>query len=247
MSLDVIIQNPTLSQKWIEREKKANEAYFREHPDSFLIPFSKNLRDLGFQFETTNQITSFMPKHKTLILPLAQKYYLLARDQRKSNEQDYFLSFFHYKGLDDSVPFLLAEYESPSTPELTRWYLSDSIYSIRSSRYTDDYLKIVQNPAFGQNRQLIVLLLGKMKVEKAIPTLISLLEDETVCLQAIDALGQFKKEEFRSLFIRFENSSHPGWRKYSRIAIQKLDHAAEKKSAAPPKTKSKTEDHGNKH
>mgnify|MGYP004664144911 FL=1 len=83
MSLDVIIQNPTLSQKWIEREKKANEAYFREHPDSFLIPFSKNLRDLGFQFETTNQITSFMPKYKTLILPLAQKYYFTCSRPKK--------------------------------------------------------------------------------------------------------------------------------------------------------------------
>lgn len=62
---------------------------------------------------------------------------------------------------------------------------------------------------------MIVLLLGKLKEECAIPTLIDLLEDEEVRLHAISALGEFKREEFRCYFERFQNSTHPGWRKYA--------------------------------
>ena len=70
---------------------------------------------------------------------------------------------------------------------------------------------------------MIVLLLGKLKEESAIPTLIDLLEDEEVRLHAISALGEFKREEFRCYFERFRNSAHPGWRKYAKSAIKKLD------------------------
>ena len=86
-----------------------------------------------------------------------------------------------------------------------------------------EYLDIVSNRAFGQNRQMIVLLLGKLKEESAVPTLIDLLEDEEVRLQAISALGEFKREEFRCYFERFQNSTHPGWRKYAREALKKIN------------------------
>ena len=68
-----------------------------------------------------------------------------------------------------------------------------------------DYLRIVSDPTFGRNRQMLVLLLGKLKEESAIPVLIDLLEDEEVRLHAISALGQFKREEFRGYFERFQN------------------------------------------
>ena len=68
---------------------------------------------------------------------------------------------------------------------------------------------------------MIILLLGEMKVEEAIPIFIDLLEDETVRLHAIYALGCFKRMEFLPYFERFSESKHPGWRKYARLAIKK--------------------------
>ena len=68
-----------------------------------------------------------------------------------------------------------------------------------------------------------VICIGKLKEESAIPVLIDLLEDEEVRLHAISALGQFKREEFRGYFERFQNASHAGWRKYAREALKKLD------------------------
>lgn len=124
---------------------------------------------------------------------------------------------------------LLVDYYSDRTPDTTRWFISDTLFEIRSRKYVQDYLRIVSDPTFGRNRQMLVLLLGKLKEESAIPVLIDLLEDEEVRLHAISALGQFKREEFRGYFERFQNASHAGWRKYARESLKKLDkqHAKE--------------------
>ena len=72
---------------------------------------------------------------------------------------------------------------------------------------------------------MIVLLLGKLKDDTSVPILIALLEDEEVRLQAICALGEYKRESFRCYFERFKDDTHPGWRKYARAALKKLDNA----------------------
>ena len=208
---------------WLDNEKSSEEQYFKANRDSLIPLFTKELRDLGFEFEISSQAVSFIPKHKKAILPIAIKYYQLAKELEKSNEQNYFLNFFYIKGLDDLVPMLLEDYYFEKTEDLTRWFISDCIYQIRSKKFVKEYLDIVSNKKFGSNRKMIVLLLGKLKEERAVPVLINLLEDEEVRLHAICALGEFKREEFRCYFERFQNSKHPGWRKYAKEAIKKLD------------------------
>jgi len=163
-----------------------------------------------------------MPKHRKVVLPLATKYYILARETKRENEQQHFLAFFNYKCCEAVVPMLLEDYFSSDTSGLTRWFISDCLYSICSKKYVSDYLNIVKNKQFGENRQMIVLLLGKLKEECAIATLVELLEDEEICLQAICALGYFKDEKFKPIFERFAASKHLGWRKYARAALRKL-------------------------
>ena len=133
------------------------------------------------------------------------------------------MSFFHFKGLEEVVPMLIEDYYLEQTHDLTRWFISDCIYQIRSKSFVKEYLDIVSNRVFGRNRQMIVLLLGKLKEESAVPTLIDLLEDEEVRLHAISALGEFKREEFRCYFERFQNSTNTGWRKCAKAAIKKLN------------------------
>ena len=70
---------------------------------------------------------------------------------------------------------------------------------------------------------MIVLLLGKLKEDSAIATLVSLLEDEEVRLHVLCALGNYKREEFRCYFDRFKNSTNAGWRQYAKKALKKLD------------------------
>ena len=223
MSIKDINNDPKRVKMWLDREKAAEEQYRRDNPDSLIPLFVKELRALGFEFETANQAVGLIPKHKKAIVPVAVKYYRLAQELEKPNEQNYFLRFLHIKGLDDVVPMLLEDYYSEKTEDLTRWFISDCIYQIRARVFVKEYLDIVSSRKFGQNKQMIVLLLGKLKEESAVPVLIDLLEDEDFRLHAICALGQFKREEFRCYFERFRDSAHPGWRKYARSAIKKLD------------------------
>ena len=223
MSINDVINNPKAKKEWIERAKINAENYYKKHPDS-LIPFFENeLRKSGFEFEISDQTYGFMPKYKDVILPIAIRYYQLAKEQRLDNEQNHFMRFFSFKGIEEVVPMLIEDYYSEETKDLTRWFISDCIYQIRSKSFVKEYLDIVSSSMFGRNRQMIVLLLGKLKEESAISTLIDLLEDEEVRLHAICALGEFKSEEFRCHFERFQNSTHPGWRKYARLALKKLD------------------------
>ena len=140
MSIDVINKNPKALRAWIERAKKEAEEYYKKHPDSLIPCFENELRKAGFEFEISNQTLGFMPKHKAIILPIAIKYYQLAKKQNKPNEQDHFMSFFHFKGIEEVVPMLIEDYYSEETLNLTRWFISDCIYQIRSKRFVKEYL-----------------------------------------------------------------------------------------------------------
>ena len=223
MSVKDIQNHPNTVKLWIDNEKAVAEQYYKDNPDSLLSLFEKKLRTLGFVFESANQATGFVPKHKKVIVPIAIEYYQRARELGKTNEQNYFMRFLCIKGLDEVIPMLLQDYYDKRTTDLTRWFISDCIYQIRSRNFIKEYLDIVSNKAFGRNRQMIVLLLGKLKEESAILTLIDLLEDEDVRLQAICALSEFKRAEFRCYFERFQNSTNPGVRKYAKIALKKID------------------------
>lgn len=222
MSIEDINKNPNRIKVWIDNEKAAAKQYYNENPDSLIPCFEKELRDLGFDFVIGTQTIGFMPKHKKEILPIAIKYYQLAKEQQKFNEQNYFINYFGFKGFDEVIPQLLVDYYSEETPNLTRWFISDCLYRIHSRDYINEYLDIASNSMFGRNRQMIVLLLGKIKEESAIPILIDLLEDEETRLHAIIALGEYKREDFRCYFERFQDSRHPGLRKYARAALKKL-------------------------
>lgn len=218
MSSYDINSNPALVKHLLEQYKD-EEKKMEGDPNSVLLAFKKELLDLGFCFQVLNQAEAFMPKHKDSILPIVIKYYKRARLKR---EKRYLLKWFHHRGLEEVVPMLLEDYCSDDL-NVDRWAIGDCLYQIRSKKHIADYLKIIANASYGQDRQMVILLVGKLKVEAAIPVLIDLLEDEGVRLQAIAALGDFKRDELRPYFERFQNSKHSGWRKYAKAALKKLD------------------------
>ena len=212
-----INSNPDLVKHMLE-QYKASEEQMEKDPDSILPAFKQELLNLGFNFQVLNQAESLLPKYKDTVLPVVIKYYKMAK---LKNEKQYLLGWFHHKGLEEVVPMLLKDYYSNNF-DIDKWAIGDRLYQIRSKKYIDDYLKIISDSSYGQDRQMIILLVGKLKVEAAIPILIDLLEDEGVRLQAIVALGDFKRKELRPYFERFQNAKHPGWRKYAKAALKKL-------------------------
>lgn len=219
MSNNDINSNPGLVKLMIENAKKDFQRYIEEHPNSLIPPFLLELRELGYEFEIPDQVKGFLPKHKATILPLATKYY---QQVKYFNEKDYFMSFFHFKGFEEVIPMLLADFYS-DIPQLTRDFIGDTLYQIRSKKYIGDYLEIITNVEYCHSRQMVVLLVGKLKVENAIPILIKLLEDDDVKGHAIAALGEYKKEEFRKHFERFQDNKNSFIRREALKALKKLE------------------------
>ena len=213
-----INSNPNLAKHMLE-QYKASEEQMEKNPDSVLPAFKHELLNLGFNFQVLNQAESLLPKYKDTVLPVVIKYYKMAK---LKNEKQYLLGWFHHKGLEEVVPMLLKDYYSNNS-DIDKWAIGDRLYQIRSKKYIDEYLKIISDSSYGQDRQMIILLVGKLKVEAAIPILIDLLEDEGVRLQAIVALGDFKRKDFRPYFERFQNAKHPGWQKYAKAALKKIE------------------------
>ena len=212
-----------LNNQIIENEEKARNQYYFENTNSLIPLFEKEIRDCGIKFETVSKIASFVHKYNNSLIPIAVKYYNLSKNRQSDNEQNYFLSFFCIKGLDSLVPMLLNDFTQPTTTNLTRWFISDCLYHIRSMHYMDDYLKNVSDNKYGKNRQMIILLLGLLKDDRAIPILLNLLDDEDVTLHTIMALGNYKKEVFRCIFEKYAKSDNCVLRQNAIKAIKKLE------------------------
>ena len=216
-----------------EKEEKERREY--GDPTKIKWRFIEELAQKGLHVDYFYHAESLMPEHKDIIVPMVMKYYDIATDRGGKGK---LISLLYYKGLDDAVPFLIDKlYNDVSCYDSgDAWEICDCIYQIRSKKYIPEYLKIISDPSLGSSRQMLVSLVGEWKLEQSVPILINLLEDEGVRLHAISALGCFKREEFRPYFERFKDDKHPGWRKYSRIALKKLDAAQSKKELASRKS-----------
>ena len=214
-----INSNPALVKLMIENEKKEEEEYRAKYPDSLTPHFEQELRELGYEFEVPSQIIGFMPKHKETILPIAIRYY---QNSEYKNEKNYFMGFFNFIGFEEVIPMLLEDFYSDNQL-IDRWAIGSILYTICSKNYTSDYLRIISNPQYGINRQMVVLLMGKLKIEDACPTLIRLLDDDDVKLHAVCALADYKKEEFRPQFERLIKDDRSVVRKHAKLALKRLD------------------------
>lgn len=215
-----INSNPALVKQMIENSKKASEKYFAEHTDSLIPPFEQELRTLGFRFEISEQIKQFLPQYKKTILPIAIKYYQQAT---YDNEKNFFMSLFHYRGFEEVIPMLLNDFYSDKISFLTRQFIGETLRTIHSKKYINDYLEIIAKPQYGLARVPICLLVGDFKVEQAIPILVHLLEvDEEFAPCALQTLGTYKRFELRPYFEHFANSPDAHLRKIAKAALKKL-------------------------
>lgn len=212
--------NPALVKQIIENTKKAYEEYLAEHPDSLIPSFEQELRDRGFQFEISEQIKWFLPKHKKTILPIAIRFYQQAT---YDNEKNFFISLFHYKGFEEVVPMLLDDFYSDKTPYLTRQFICETLRAIRSKNYIEDYVRIINNPKYGLARAPIFWLIGSLKVEQAIPVLINLLDgDDEYTASILKTLAMYKRTELKPYFERFVDNADNNLQKIAIAALKNM-------------------------
>ena len=128
---------------------------------------------------------------------------LLARDEILD------LLVFSKKDKEKVAEFIcneLIKYEHiPISKEIESylWFLCDKLFSLKVKKLIDMYHKIAQISSFGKQRQLLILLIGKIGDTSSIPLLIELTEDKTVDGHALDALCNFNDHRVIEVAKRF--------------------------------------------
>lgn len=137
------------------------------------------------------------------------------------------------KGFDDATEYLIAKYKKYLHP-YNQWYLNDvsqTLARICDLRYLDTYFEFLSNDVTIDACYLVEML-GKLKVEKAIPYLIKLVDCVAIIPEnwmgfgieeykfyvsqcAIKALGRFKRKELNQYIEKFLNPSAIEWIKYT--------------------------------
>lgn len=210
-----------LVQLMIQNEKKAEEEYQRNYPDSVLFLFKDKMKEKGYEFEILDQVKNFLPKHKKHILPVVMELYMQTKIEL---DKRYLLSLFHYKGFDECIPLMLEDMYSENISVSIKSLIAENLRVIHSSKYIDDYLRIISMKELSDARNPVITLVSDFKIEKAIPLLISALDEEkNITTNALNALGKYKRSELRIYFEKYINHKNKYYRSEAKKALEKIE------------------------
>ena len=180
----------------------------------------KKLRKLGYKFFRSEQFNSktFSEKDK-VVVPLIIEYIEKFEHQGIKGQ---FISSLGVKGFCDATEYLIEKYKKncyPNYNQMTLNIVSQTLARICDLRFVDTYLELLSSNVT-MEAGYIVEMLGKCRVEKAIPTLIKLVDCKVILAEnwignpleehryyvsqmAIKVLGQFANPEYIQFIEKF--------------------------------------------
>lgn len=85
------------------------------------------------------------------------------------------------------------------------WEYGDLLYRMKRYKYLQQYISIINDDTYGEDRQMIILLVGKSKNIETIPILKGLLDDSDVCGHALEALTNFTGDDIEKIMFKYLN------------------------------------------
>lgn len=172
----------------------------------------------GYDLTSYQDLKKLKTKDKALV-PLLLSY---LNSVNYINEKEFFVRCLGVKSFNEATEALINEFKK-SDNRAYKWAVGNSLSIIQDKTYTDEYIDIISNQEHGTARQMVILTLGKLRCEKAIPTLIELLNDEEVCGHVVMALGYFKDDKLREYLNPFLDNKESWIRKEAAKSIKKLE------------------------
>lgn len=172
---------------------------------------------------------SWMDKEDYIIIDDIIMKYALQFERRSFRNG--LIQYLGKKGNIYATDFLLGEFCKKNGEHETGILWNDTIRAatssalevIRDKSRVDDYLQIIDNEETRRDSYFIILLLGELRVEKSIPLLIKLLNENNINNQAaaIKALTYFKRKiDIKQLASPFINSENEVLREYAKKAMK---------------------------
>ncbi|MET7774042.1 HEAT repeat domain-containing protein [Nocardia sp. NPDC005366] len=124
------------------------------------------------------------------------------------------------------VPALISQFDTAKhTSMRARWAAGNALYNIPAEpTYFDELAAIAGNREFGQERQMVVLWLGKCRRSHAVEIAAAQLDDETVQGHALEALSTLRAQGIRDLVEPFLDSKNK-WHRRSAERIIRYDQS----------------------
>ncbi len=178
---------------------------------------------LGFNFGDPVELQELEPKHKHLVPILLNYLHILGSD----NYKELIYCALSVKGFYEATEVLLNQFRNTEKISM-KWRIGDALYFISDVRYEEEYINIIKDTQNRASRQMVIVLLGKLKSEKAIPELLNLLNDEEVNGHVVMALGYYNKPEFIPYIEPFLRHPKAWIRKEAKRSIEKSKNASKK-------------------
>lgn len=113
-----------------------------------------------------------------------------------------------------------------------KWTVGNAIGYVATPDDLEEIFALLTDPRHGDARQQLIDALVRLKPGWAAPLLIEFLNDPTVALQSINALGKLRAVEARPLMEPFLTDERTWVRQAARDAIQRIDKAIAKNEQA---------------
>lgn len=160
--------------------------------------FLDELNKQGYHFETLNDVKAINIGDKVLI-PTLLKYLTQIENE---DVKEYIVRCLTKNGYTEVTGMLINEYRSSSNSRF-KWAIGNALYIIRDSRFIDDYISIIKDSDNGDSRQMVVLLLGFVKSNKAKESLIQVLQEDFLTPHVIESLSRYQDNSIISLLEYF--------------------------------------------
>ena len=215
---------------WRKRERN-NYSKYSNNDRTIYKKLIKDINQKGYKISYLNEI-SFIDKNDLSVVPIIEKYLPLFENK---GIQNYLFKCLGFKGNILSVDFLIKEFKKPNDNwdrnDTFNWnftrrkIVSDALYIICDASKEKEYIELIEEKDTHDDCYFIILTLGKIRSENAIPTLIKVLRDDNLDLQyaTIEALGYYKKHpELINYLTPFLNASYKPHKEIAEKSIKKL-------------------------
>ncbi|KNF07338.1 HEAT repeat containing protein [Gottschalkia purinilytica] len=183
--------------------------------DEFVLELQEKIPEIS----DFNDIGRLRTCHKEVV-PILLKY---LDKFEGSNYKEGIVRALGVKGFTEATETLIKEFSS-SNDRYYKWAIGDSLFMIQDKRFEDEYIEIVKNKKHGSARQMVVIGIGRIKSEKAIPILIDLLDDEEVNGHVIIALGYYKDPKLIKYIEPFIDHKEAWKRNEAKKALKKMGY-----------------------
>jgi hypothetical protein len=194
----------------------------------------KEIQELGYDVQVFCQIAYI---NDARLVNIFKKY---IHKFRQRNITELLIRYMGNKNYKNATAYCIDMYkkESPTPIDAKvlglKWVWGLTLCNICDEAYADEYIKLIDADKFDRDGSQIILLLSKIKDERALPIILRYLdfehlEDSAANNSIIPALGNYAKPELKRFIEPFIRSKDSYTKNLAKAALAKIERANKKK------------------